>query len=203
MKLQTRLDMALKGISENDPAAVFTYVWNCVGIPIKEEDVRRVIPISESSITNQDVDDVINYLKSQFRGDDWAEATHKDIMHILREMGFKGEPLEKLTKIIMDRLSYFREPPEIRWSKSNEKDPFAELKKFEIDDTKPAKDDRSKSKIESGDTVAMRKHDDEDSEDWDSKAVEYGESEVISPGPGKETLRQRMEAARKILKRKR
>jgi hypothetical protein len=194
MRLETKLDMALKGVNANDLAAVFTYVWNRIGFPIKEEDVRKVLPITENIGKFIDVDNVLKFISERVN---IKEARPEDIRRILTQLKFKGDVKNKLAKIIINVLSrrddtlisLINTPDEYRTS--NE-DPFASLERVpKLKNTSKSnvrttvrnrsgqgkKDD--KSGIESGETVAMRKYDDEGNEDWDSEAIEYGESEVM------------------------
>jgi hypothetical protein len=186
MRLETKLDMALKGVNANDLAAVFTYVWNRIGFPIKEEDVRKVLPITENIGKFIDVDNVLKFISERVN---IKEARPEDIRRILTQLKFSGDVKNRLAKIIINILSrrddtlisLINTPDEHRTSNDNE-DPFASLKRVpklkntSDSNTRATVRNRSgqypnKSDIERGKTVAMRKNDDE--------AIEYGESEVM------------------------
>lgn len=109
MKLENKLEIALYGYNIQNPASVFTYIWNAVGVPIKEEDVRKVLPIVEDRHRDPEMERVhINRIINQLRDDlskhELDQVTDKQISRILQKFGYKGSNLERLTSIITDAL---------------------------------------------------------------------------------------------------
>jgi hypothetical protein len=91
MVLEDKLEVAIYGYNINDPSSVFTYIWNSVGVPIKEEDVRKIFgDIICETREHDEIDDIVRNIKSQLSWGDVEEGDiDKDyIKDVLRQHGY-------------------------------------------------------------------------------------------------------------------
>jgi hypothetical protein len=114
MRIDEKLDIALYGCNMSNPAAVFTYIWNSVGLPVKIEDVAKILPLTENRRNpdqeRTDINKLIQTLRAKLSRSDLNQITDQDIKRILtQQFGYKGNTVERLSDIIIDVLPEYEQ----------------------------------------------------------------------------------------------
>jgi hypothetical protein len=120
MVLEDKLEVAIYGYNINDPSSVFTYIWNSVGVPIKEEDVRKIFGnvICETR-EHDEIEDVVRNIRSQLSWGDVEEGDiDKDyIKDVLRQHGYGNNKYidklaDKVSEVFQSRFANIIPEPE-------------------------------------------------------------------------------------------
>jgi hypothetical protein len=102
--LNDKLEIAIYGYDINDPSSVFTYIWNSVGVPIKEEDVRKILGnVIFETVEHEKVDEIVRSIKSQLSWGDIEEGyLDRDyIKEVLRQHGYNDiNYIDRLTDLV-------------------------------------------------------------------------------------------------------
>jgi hypothetical protein len=104
MVLEDKLEVAIYGYNINNPSSVFTYIWNSVGVPIKEEDVRKIFGnvICETR-EHDEIERIVRDIRSQLSWGDVEEGDiDKDyIKTVLRQHGYSDSKyIDKLADYV-------------------------------------------------------------------------------------------------------
>ena len=120
MMLEDKLEVAIYGYNINDPSSVFTYIWNSVGVPIKEEDVRKIFGNTICETREHDeIEDIVRNIRSQLHWNDVEEGDiDKDyIKDVLRQHGYSNnkyidELADKVSEVFQSRFANIMPEPE-------------------------------------------------------------------------------------------